>query len=104
MAITPISYTLLFHLQGTRLISPSLSYSSTDDATQTTAATSSTIKSNFSVVYNPNYTDIDELYGGGKEKNVKNENNTENNKKRKRKDSEDEGIISFIRRNRIFAT
>ena len=56
------------------------------------------------MVYNPNYTDIDELYGGGKEKNVKNENNTENNKKRKRKDSEDEGIISFIRRNRIFAT
>ena len=83
---------LLFHFQGTRLISPSLSYSSTEETIPATAVTSSTINSNFSVVNNPNYTDIDELYG---EKD-KNEKPNKKNEKRKRINSEDEeGNVFF---------
>ena len=87
---------LLFHFQGTRLISPSLSYSSTEETIPATAVTSSTINSNFSVVNNPNYTDIDELYG---EKD-KNEKPNKKNEKRKRINSEDEeGNFFFMQCN-----
>lgn len=87
---------LLFHFQDTRLISPSLSYSSTEETIPATAVTSSTINSNFSVVNNPNYTDIDELYG---EKD-KNEKQNKKNEKRKRINSEDEeGNFFFMQCN-----